>query len=111
MEGLIPFIYRAIKRRRSRTYYKCLSYGAAQRFNTTYNFHDQNQKFLPSDPLPPPRFGSFREDRKAHRRRHTMQDFSDEVFSPEDDYQRRGRLPKDVRSRSMRILSCIGAAL
>ncbi|CAJ2676736.1 unnamed protein product [Trifolium pratense] len=43
MEGLLPLIFRAIRKNKSRRKYKCLSSGAALRYNDFYpqNDHDQ----------------------------------------------------------------------
>ncbi|OAY73925.1 hypothetical protein ACMD2_01288 [Ananas comosus] len=80
MEGLIPFIYKTIKRRRTRMYYKCLSSGAAAAAATS----DPRRRQAQTSPQSPPRkFASFRED--YYRRHHRSLDhFADEkMFSSE----------------------------
>lgn len=48
MEGLIPFVYRAIKRKKSRLYYKCLSSGAAP--STKAEFNANGHMFIMTPP-------------------------------------------------------------
>ncbi|KAG1328234.1 hypothetical protein COCNU_01G021680 [Cocos nucifera] len=107
MEGLIPFIYRTIKRRKTRRYYKCLSSGMAQRFDSESNFHSNGHKFLP--PVPD-KLEGFHEDHKTHRRYRSMEEFSSDLYSPEKYGDHRPRLAKDVRFGSRRMFACISGA-
>ncbi|KAJ8470335.1 hypothetical protein OPV22_024678 [Ensete ventricosum] len=94
MEGLIPYIYGAIKRRKAPRYYRSMSTGASQWFgipNTT--------KFLRPTPI---KLGSFHEDENGHRRQYSLEDFSEPPFSP-DKAGRHGRLVKETSSRNLCI--------
>ncbi|XP_020089142.1 uncharacterized protein LOC109710794 [Ananas comosus] len=109
MEGLIPFLYRAIKRRRTRMYYKCLSYGAANRFDTTADYyHGQSHSFLRS---PPSKLAGCCDDRQVHHRHRSLDDFSDGLFSSEKAVGRPPRFPKELRSRSLRMFACISGSI
>lgn len=117
MEGLIPMVYRAIKRTRTRSRYECLSSGAAQTYNIT-DFYVSNYG-TPEPHLYPAgdcnsvggrtvgRFGY------GHRRYNSVGDLS---FSRNDHEFDRRIGPKQqqqkqlVRFRSHRMFSCITGA-
>ncbi|WOL16815.1 hypothetical protein Cni_G25603 [Canna indica] len=103
MEGLIPYIYRAIKRRRARKYYRSLSTGASQWFGMP-NTH----KFLRPPQI---KLGSFGEEQHVHRhRRHrSLEDFSGDPLSPERSPG--SRSAKEMRlGSSTRMFACITGA-
>ncbi|KAK1288765.1 hypothetical protein QJS10_CPB19g00769 [Acorus calamus] len=91
MEGLIPYIYRAMKKKRRRRYYKCLSMGPAARAYET--------QFLMGPT-----------DNSGHRRHRSMEEFSGGFYSPEQNMgTTTPRLSKEgVGFRSFRVLACIG---
>ena len=101
MEGLIPYIYRAIKRRKAPRYYRSMSTGASQWFGIP-----NTNKFLRPKPI---KLGSFHEDQNGHRRQYSSEDFSEPPFSP-DKAGRHGRLVKETRFGSSRFLACITGA-
>ncbi|MQL73888.1 hypothetical protein Taro_006243 [Colocasia esculenta] len=98
MEGLIPYVYRAIKRRRTRRYYRCLSSGTAQLLPAP--------KFF--SPPPEAARGYRGENHGPHRRHRSMEDFSEEM-SPERFPEQR-RLGKGSSIQSNRMFACIGGA-
>ncbi|XP_074572216.1 uncharacterized protein LOC141828661 [Curcuma longa] len=112
-EGLIPFIYRAIKRRRRREqrYSRSLSAGSERWFGLPSHHHHKL--------LQPPaiKLGSFSEGAAGqgagvrHRRHRSMEDFStaDEIFPPEGGSSRPAK--EMVRFGSgRRVFSCITGA-
>jgi len=99
MEGLIPFIYKAIKERRTRSYSRCSSTGSAHggRFGARVEdggaWDGKRWEEVPAA-------GS----EMAHRRHRSLEELAGEVgASPA--WRQPGALP---RGRSMRIFSCIG---
>ncbi|KAG2602461.1 uncharacterized protein LOC120708926 [Panicum virgatum] len=99
MEGLIPFIYKAIKERRTRSYSRCSSTGSALggRFGARVEdggaWDSKRWEEVPA-------VGS----EMAHRRHRSLEELAGEVgASPA--WRQPGALP---RGRSMRIFSCIG---
>ncbi|CAL9131213.1 unnamed protein product [Musa textilis] len=90
MEGLIPYIYRAIKRRKARKYYRSLSTGSSQWFGDA-----NTRRFLRPAPI---KLGSFHEDQNGHRRHRSLED-----FSPERVGGGHGRLAKQTRFGSRRM--------
>lgn len=114
MEGLIPMVYRAIKKHKVRSHYECLSSGAAQTYNIS-DFHltgSQTQaRHLYLTPPPPHATtdATPREIRGGHRRSHSMAgDFSfGRRYELDDQDERRPRKQQLVRFRSTRVLSCL----
>ncbi|KAJ4798798.1 hypothetical protein LUZ62_050044 [Rhynchospora pubera] len=106
MEGLIPFLYNAIKRKRTRMCYRSLSTGAARGFDMS-DFHHGEKLSIRS---PPRTFGSYEEDenQQRHQRHSSMEDFSRERYYSPDRYSMPTHLVKTSRSRSLRIFSCAG---
>ncbi|RLN03280.1 uncharacterized protein C2845_PM13G15740 [Panicum miliaceum] len=102
MEGLIPFIYKAIKERRTRSYSRCSSTGSAHagRFGARVEdggaWDGKQWEAAARGKLPA---GS----EMAHRRHRSLEELAGEVgASPV--WRQPGALP---RGRSMRIFSCI----
>ncbi|TKW18148.1 hypothetical protein SEVIR_5G413950v4 [Setaria viridis] len=103
MEGLIPFIYRAIKERRTRSYSRCSSTGSAHAGRFGARVEDSEQWEAAA-----PRGGGggkvSAESGMAHRRHRSLEELAGEVgASPA--WRQPGALP---RGRSVRIFSCIG---
>ncbi|XP_057546841.1 uncharacterized protein LOC130825568 [Amaranthus tricolor] len=69
MEGLIPMVFRAIKKNKIRRQYRCLSMGNSQTYNLVdfYDDHDHNQNHRFYSTEMQPRGGS-KESRNGHRR-------------------------------------------
>ncbi|CAL9040068.1 unnamed protein product, partial [Musa banksii] len=98
MEGLIPYIYRAIKRRKARKYYRSLSTGSSQWFGD-----NNTQRFLRPPPI---KLGSFDQEQNRHRRHRSLEDFSSKRVGGG-----RGRLAKQTRfGWFSRMFSCITGA-
>ncbi|KAF0917728.1 hypothetical protein E2562_021226 [Oryza meyeriana var. granulata] len=104
MEGLIPFIYRVIKERRSRTYSRCSSDISGRRFGRGVEAEEgedvwEQQKQWAVDGG---KFAGGEREMTAHRRHRSLEELAGEVgASPQ---WRQGGLP---RGRSARIFSCI----
>ncbi|CAL9150289.1 unnamed protein product, partial [Musa hybrid cultivar] len=98
MEGLIPYIYRAIKRRKARKYYRSLSTVSSQWFGDT-----NTQRFLRPPPI---KLGGFHQEQNRHRRHRSLEDFSSKRVGGG-----RGRLAKQTRfGWFSRMFSCITGA-
>ncbi|KAL3619869.1 hypothetical protein CASFOL_034781 [Castilleja foliolosa] len=109
MEGLIPMVYRSLKKNKKRRTYKCLSSGAAQTFDfctkDDYDDHQHNyyliskQQLVMANRVP----GS----RGPHHRRYNSVDMARLwSFASEDVYKPKQR----ERFRSRGMLSCITGA-
>lgn len=120
MEGLIPIVYKAIKRTRTRSRYECLSSGAAQNYSVS-DFHDRAHS-MPESHLCPDSDrkggdaatgGRFR---SGHRRYKSVGDFSfsrdDHDFSwgTRSKQERQQQQQQLVRFGSHRMFSCITGA-
>ncbi|GKV06175.1 hypothetical protein SLEP1_g18093 [Rubroshorea leprosula] len=111
MEGLIPMVYKAIKRNRTHRRYQCLSTGAAQSYNIADFYMDgQSHVHLTSSTE---KAGSFQPESDSHHRRYkSMGDFS--VGFPSMDHSRTDASPKAskqlVRFGSHRMFSCVTGA-
>ena len=98
MDGLIPFFYRSIRRKKSRRYYRCLSSGTAE---------FEAWKFL-LPPPPPQELGEGAgSGRKVHRRHRSMEDLSMKQQLPQD--QKPQYSARSFKSGSLRVFSCIGS--
>jgi len=107
MEGLIPFIYKTIKERRTRSYYsRCSSTGSSRgRFGGRVedSSWDQQKQWEPA--AGGGKVTTTAEREMAHRRHRSLEELAGEVgASPE--WRRRPGAP--LRARSVRIFSCIG---
>ncbi|KAL5227201.1 hypothetical protein ABZP36_015466 [Zizania latifolia] len=103
MEGLIPFIYKAIKERRSRTYSRCSSgAGSARRFGSGAGEEDDVWEEKQWAVNGAGGFQQAGEREMTHRRHRSLEELAGEVGgSPQ---WRTGGLP---RGKSARIFSCI----
>ncbi|XP_008801134.2 uncharacterized protein LOC103715326 [Phoenix dactylifera] len=132
MEGLIPLVYRAIKRKKTRRCYKCLSSGAALFDYSEFNANGhmfmtpppENHKHTSSGTTaafemtefnthvhrsmtpPPEKLGGFTEGYSRHWRHISVQEFPRESLSPEKRIEP-PRLRKDFGVRSHRVFACI----
>ncbi|KAL6614033.1 hypothetical protein ACP70R_036303 [Stipagrostis hirtigluma subsp. patula] len=108
MEGLIPFIYKAIKERRSRSYSRCSSTGSAHRLGGGRaggdDVWEQKQWAAPvHKELADGGGGKFPAEREmTHRRHRSLEELAGEVGGSPG--WRPVALP---RGRSVRIFSCI----
>ncbi|CAA7396599.1 unnamed protein product [Spirodela intermedia] len=106
MEGIIPYVYREIKRRRTRSRYVCLSSEGAQKLGST-DFGTAGAACRL--PQPPETAGGFHgENVHGHRRHRSMEDFSVELS--QDGYARELPLGKGASFRSSRMLPFIAGA-
>ncbi|XP_010251933.1 PREDICTED: uncharacterized protein LOC104593665 [Nelumbo nucifera] len=108
-EGLIPYVYRAIKRSRSRRKYECITLGRVQTF-PAYNYGEfpatSGHYYLGP---PPEKMEAGLHEQPGPRRYRSMGGFSSARFYPKED--KGPGLSKDmVRFSSNRFLSCITGA-
>ncbi|XP_010650752.1 uncharacterized protein LOC117913961 [Vitis riparia] len=112
MEGLIPVVYKAIKRSKTRRQYECLSSGAAQSYNIP-DFYVSSQNYVNTE-SPSEKIAGFHAERNDHRRHKSVGDYSNQFFSVEDRVKGAGSPPlppkKLVRFRSHRMFSCVTGA-
>ncbi|XP_015695199.1 uncharacterized protein LOC102702898 [Oryza brachyantha] len=106
MEGLIPFIYKAIKERRSRTYSRCSSDVSGMRFGRGEQRAEEEEGGDPWAQKPSwaaaAGGGAGEREMTAHRRHRSLEELAGEVgASPQ---WRQGGLS---RGRSARIFCCI----
>ncbi|XP_019052647.1 PREDICTED: uncharacterized protein LOC109114432 [Nelumbo nucifera] len=107
MEGLIPLVYKTIKRSNTRRKYKCLSSGAAQGYNHAADFQADRHIYLGP---PPEKFAGLNEEYTGHLRSQTVKELSGGFFSSQPTVKE-PRLSKQlVRFRSYRMFSCINGA-
>ncbi|KAJ8645757.1 hypothetical protein MRB53_007505 [Persea americana] len=109
MEGLIPFVYKAIKRNNTRRKYKCLSKGPAQSFQVAgFNTHVDSHAYL----TPPPE--KVHEGQMDHRQCKSVDHrFSSRYLSPVRKKEEACLSREAVGFRSHRnrsIFSCISGA-
>ncbi|KAG9446872.1 hypothetical protein H6P81_013000 [Aristolochia fimbriata] len=109
MEGLIPLVYRAIKKSNTRRKYRCLSHGPVQRLHS-FDSHVNTHLYLPPPPPPPTtteKYAGYEEGSFRHRRYHSFHDIPGD-YSPEMGRRDEGRLTKEVGGfRSHRFFSCV----
>ncbi|EYU36640.1 hypothetical protein ABFS82_14G286500 [Erythranthe guttata] len=104
MEGLIPIVYKSLKKNKIRRKYECLSYGAAA--TQTYNIED----FYTNDDIIMPETGGAPASRGPHHRRYNSVhvDYL-KGYSSEHDHAYKAK--QLVRFRSHRMLSsCLTGA-
>ncbi|KAK4745113.1 hypothetical protein SAY87_011425 [Trapa incisa] len=111
MEGLIPMVYRAIKRSRTHSRYECLSSSAARSYNTADFYVSSSYGSPTAHHLYPNDHdhkafdgGNGSRFSNGHRRYSSVGDLS---FSRRDNEQNHKQL---TRSRSSRIISCLTGA-
>ncbi|KAK9664938.1 hypothetical protein RND81_14G078600 [Saponaria officinalis] len=106
MEGLIPMVYKAIKRNNIRRQYTCLSTGMSQSYDKLWYDHviDETRHVDNNDR------GGFKEGQKGHRRFGSMGDYemkSGYNFNY-DGYEGNNSTPRQLkRYTSHRMFSCI----
>jgi hypothetical protein len=96
MEGLIPFVYKAIKERRTRSYSRCGSARGAAVADEDDVWEQQKQQWAAAD-------GAGME--AGHRRHRSLEELAGEVGAAAPEWPARGAMR---RGRSARIFSCIG---
>ncbi|XP_059633208.1 uncharacterized protein LOC132275985 [Cornus florida] len=103
MEGLIPIIFRTIKRTKTRRSYECLSSGTAQSYNIA-DFYDTGTHGHMYVAPPPEKMASFHAEGNGgtHRRHKSLGD----GLSPEHMVKSK----QMVRFRSHRMFSCVTGA-
>ncbi|QCE15006.1 uncharacterized protein LOC114196328 [Vigna unguiculata] len=108
MEGLLPLVYKAIKRNKTRSQYECLSSGSALNYNINMaQMYPQTQDQILRNQTPP---NHHHQDhhKYAHRRHNSVGDFGNGFQSTQ---MRTGVVSspsnKLVRFRSQRMFSCI----
>ncbi|ESW09823.1 hypothetical protein PHAVU_009G159100 [Phaseolus vulgaris] len=112
MEGLLPLVYKAIKKTKTRSQYECLSSGSALSHNISMpEIYPQTQDHTLRNQTPPHKVFHHHhaEDHKpAHRRHNSVGDFDNGFQSTQ---MRTGVVStssnKLVRFRSQRMFSCI----
>ncbi|KAG6664904.1 hypothetical protein CIPAW_02G125200 [Carya illinoinensis] len=83
MEGLIPMVYKAIKRNRVRRKYRCLSSGDAQSYNIA-DFYINDQSHVYTLPSTQKIGGGLHIERNGHRRHSSVGDYGVGFSPPED---------------------------
>ncbi|NP_001145649.2 uncharacterized protein LOC100279141 [Zea mays] len=115
MEGLIPFIYKAIKERRARSYSyyysRCNSTGSSRgrlgaRVEDSSWDLQQKQWESAAGGKAPAGAAAEREIAQAHRRHRSLDELAGEVGASPGWRRRHPGAP--LRARSVRIFSCIG---
>ncbi|XP_017976357.1 PREDICTED: uncharacterized protein LOC18597397 [Theobroma cacao] len=112
MEGLIPLVYRTLKKNKTRRQYQCLSSGAAQTYNIA-DFDVDGQSPVYMKPSTAEKSCGLKTQRNGHRRHVSMGDFSMGYSSA--DGMKTGAsptppAPKLKRFRSHRMFSCVTGA-
>ncbi|XP_010277829.1 PREDICTED: uncharacterized protein LOC104612189 [Nelumbo nucifera] len=108
MEGLIPLVYKAIKRSNTRRKYECLSSGQAAK---GYNLAElQTDRHIYLGP-PPEKFPELNEKYDGRRRSKSVKEFSAGGFYSPQPTGKGPRLSKELAGfRSHRMFSCINGA-
>ncbi|GMI71739.1 hypothetical protein like AT3G59880 [Hibiscus trionum] len=106
MEGLIPLVYRTLKKTKTRRQYECLSSGAAQPYNIA-DFYVQSRSHIYVEPnnssVAEKNIGS-----RSHRRRMSTGDISSSVEGLKiTGVAPTPAGPKLTRFRSHRMFSCV----
>ncbi|GFP87152.1 hypothetical protein PHJA_000858900 [Phtheirospermum japonicum] len=101
MEGLIPMVYKSLKKNKKRQTYECFSSGAAQTYDFYDYFNREQQHVMAADSVPGLR--------GAHHRRYNSVDMGRQrSFASEDGDVYK---PKQLaRFRSQRMFSCATGA-
>ncbi|KAK4387869.1 hypothetical protein Sango_2393500 [Sesamum angolense] len=111
MEGLIPMVYKSIKKTRTRRRYECLSAGATQPYNIEEfctNDDDGDQYSFSKNKYFMPKGGTVPGFRGAHHRRCNSVGVGHAGSFASDDGACK---PKQlVRFRSQRLFSCVTGA-
>ncbi|KAL2242355.1 uncharacterized protein LOC105159015 [Sesamum indicum] len=105
MEGLIPMVYKSIKKTTTRRRYECLSAGATQTQDFCTNDDDDDQYSFSKNKYFMTEGGRVPGSGGAHHRRWYSVDVRS--FGPEDGACKPKQL---VRFRSQRLFSCVSGA-
>ena len=118
MEGLIPLVYKSLKKNKTRRQYECLSSGVAQSYNIAdfyVNGQSHSHGFMKPNSTGENNIGGLNNitERNGHRRHMSMGDFSMGYSSV--DGMKPGAsptlaVPKLMRFRSHRMISCVTGA-
>ena len=118
MEGLIPLVYKTLKKNKIRRQYECLSSGAAQSYNIadfSVNGQSHSHVYVKPNSTGGKNIGALNNiaERNGHRRHMSMGDFS-MVYSSADSMKTgaspTAAKPKLMRFRSHRMFSCVTGA-
>ncbi|KAJ4833641.1 hypothetical protein Tsubulata_001263 [Turnera subulata] len=108
MEGLIPMVFKAIKRTKTRRHYECLSSDSSVNYNVadSYYINEEDTRFKPAIEK------HSNTERKTHRRYASVDDMPAGGFSVADHPAAAASShPKQlVRFRSHRMFSCVSGA-
>ncbi|CAI9762923.1 unnamed protein product [Fraxinus pennsylvanica] len=113
MEGLIPLVFKSIKKNRIRRQYKCLSSGATERtkyniadfYTNDYTYYSKEYEYGGlSDPEKISDFPAEGGGRHHHRRNHSVHV---DLSAASEDSVKSKQL---VRFRSLRMFSCVTGA-
>lgn len=104
MEGLIPMVCKAIKKKTTRRQYECLSSGAAQSYNMKDFYIGQCDTV--TDLSFKPSIEKNKAERKGHRRYRSVEDLS-AGFSSVTTAAASPPQKQLVRFRSHRMFSCV----
>ncbi|KAI3459881.1 hypothetical protein Pfo_016544 [Paulownia fortunei] len=113
MEGLLPMVYKSLKKNKTRRQYECLSSGAAQTYNiedfyTKDGDGDDGHDYLSRKQYLMPEADSVLGLRGAHHSRYNSVNVDHlRSFAPEDDAYKPKQL---VRFRSHRMFTCLTGA-
>ncbi|GMY33028.1 hypothetical protein FCV25MIE_28270 [Fagus crenata] len=112
MEGLIPMVYKAIKKTKIRRQYSYLSSETAQSYNIA-DFYTNNQSQVYMLPNSTERVGGFHTEGSSHRRHKSVGDYAVGFTSTGENKRMEFAPPAPkqlVRFRSLRMLSCVTGA-
>lgn len=108
MEGLIPMVYKVIRRNKVRREYRSLSSGSAQGYNIA-DFYTVDQSHVYTMPSTQKIDGGFHTEGNGHRRSNSVGNYGVGFTLPED--KRMEAAPPApnqlVRFRSHRMFSCV----
>uniref|UniRef100_A0ACD5WMN6 Uncharacterized protein n=1 Tax=Avena sativa TaxID=4498 RepID=A0ACD5WMN6_AVESA len=105
MEGLIPFIYKAIKERKTRSYSRCSSVGSARGFGGGTRGVDDDGDVWGEERQWKGDGAAGRGQMMTHRRHRSLEELAGEVGGAAPEWRADGRMR---RGKSSRIFSCIG---
>ncbi|KAL5583586.1 hypothetical protein UlMin_016028 [Ulmus minor] len=106
MEGLIPMMFKAVKKRRIRRQYSSLSAEGARSYNIA-DFYMSDSYMAASTPSPSHFTDNNMIGRAAHRRHKSMGDYSMTIAAAPPKHKK----PTLVRFTSHRMFSCIGGGV
>ncbi|KAG6668870.1 hypothetical protein CIPAW_01G202100 [Carya illinoinensis] len=111
MEGLIPMVFKVIKRNRVRREYRSLSSGSAQGYNIADFCTSDQISHVYTMPSTQKIDDGFNTERNGHRRYNSVGNYGVEFTLPEDKRMEAAAPPAGpnqlVRFRSHRMFSCV----